>query len=380
VTAARLMPDESADSAARPDPAAEIRMATLHATRGANFWSTSPVTRLDLAVGAYEDISSADVPGFTERLVQAMPGLIEHRCSIGERGGFIRRLRRGTYAPHIIEHVALELQTMIGHAVGFGRTRGGDQPGEYTLVFEHVHESVGLRAAALALDAVQRAFAGTLESVAASVSELESLARTPHLPASTHEVLCGITGGGDRAGARAEFVRRGCIDDLLVDVSPAFLLHAGLPYHRSDMGMVLDAELADVPERYRERERADRLVSTLADGVRRGGVMIVPAKAWEIQDYARDARCRVAIFSTRDDVTRRDKRVARAAAWVEDGRIVIEGDDGVVDAGPVADDTSGSSTSVAAQVAGALAVFTLEEIAPDRVTRDAPVRPASDDA
>ena len=108
----------------RPDPAVEIRMTTLHATRGANFWSTRPVMRMDIAVGAYEDISSADVPGFTEALVSAMPGLIEHRCSIGERGGFIVRLRDGTYAAHIIEHVALELQTMIGHDVGYGRTRG----------------------------------------------------------------------------------------------------------------------------------------------------------------------------------------------------------------------------------------------------------------
>src|SRR5215210_1466951 len=145
-----------------PDASAELRMTSLHATRGANFWSRQPVTRLDILVGKYENISSADVPGFTEALVAAMPGLEEHRCSIGERGGFIIRLRDGTYAPHIVEHIALELQTMIGHDVGYGRTRGGDNDGEYTLVFEHLHEGVGLRAAALALETVQQAFAGTL--------------------------------------------------------------------------------------------------------------------------------------------------------------------------------------------------------------------------
>ena len=56
-----------------------------------------------VAVGSYEDISSADVEGFTESLVATMPGLIEHRCSLGTRGGFVTRLRRGTYAPHIAE-------------------------------------------------------------------------------------------------------------------------------------------------------------------------------------------------------------------------------------------------------------------------------------
>jgi len=65
-----------------PVASTEIRMTTLHATRGKNFWSLRPVTRMDLAVGAYDDISSADVPGFTKRLLGAMPGLVEHRCSI----------------------------------------------------------------------------------------------------------------------------------------------------------------------------------------------------------------------------------------------------------------------------------------------------------
>lgn len=187
----------------------EIRMTTLHATRGANFWSTRPIMRMDIAVGAYEDISSADVPGFCDALISAMPGLEEHRCSIGERGGFIIRLRDGTYAAHIVEHVALELQTMIGHDVGYGRTRGGDIDEEYTLVFEHFHESVGLRAAALALETVQQAFAGTLNGVTHAVAELKSLAATPGVPPIQQHVLCGITGGSDRAATRNEIVRRG---------------------------------------------------------------------------------------------------------------------------------------------------------------------------
>ena len=67
-----------------PDPKSEIRMTTLHATRGANYWSRFPITRMDLEIGAYEEISSADVPGFTESLIAVMPGLRDHRCSIGE--------------------------------------------------------------------------------------------------------------------------------------------------------------------------------------------------------------------------------------------------------------------------------------------------------
>src|SRR3982750_4563094 len=186
-----------------PDPASEIRITTLHATRGINFWSRRPVIRMDLAVGEYDTINSADAPHLAAALVAAMPGLADHHCSIGARGGFVTRLRRGTYAPHIVEHVALELQSMIGHEVGYGRTRGGDERGEYTVVFEEEQEQVGLRAAALALDVVQRAFAGTLETVAPAISELESLRDTTDSPPIRKNVLCGITGGQGRAEAQA---------------------------------------------------------------------------------------------------------------------------------------------------------------------------------
>src|SRR3712207_1569625 len=308
---------------------------------------------MDPVVGAFDDVSSADVPGFTEALMAAMPGLVEHRCSIGTRGGFRTRLKRGTYAPHIIEHVALELQTMIGHEVGYGRTRGGDVEGEYTLVFEYSHEQVGLRAAALSLEVVQRAFAGTLETVQPAVEELAALARTPDSPPIHQRVLCGITGGSGRAEAqqdlRARLASRGNADALVVDVSPAYLLQAGLPYARSEIAIVLDADPTDIPPRYQDPERARRLVSIVADAVRRDGFVICPAKEWEVQDYAREQDCRVAIFATDDDITSRDQRVADALARVRDGRIWLERCGDPQDAGPVRE-----NSPAAAQVAAAL--------------------------
>jgi hypothetical protein len=350
-----------------PPPDTEIRITALHSLRGANFWSQRPVTRMDLLVGRYDDISSADVPGVATSLEHAMPGLIEHRCSIGERGGFLQRLRRGTYAPHIIEHVALELQAMAGCDVGYGKTRGGDEPGEYTLVFEHCHSNAGLRAAALALEVVQRAFAGTLESVDDAVQELTALLETPDAPPLRQRVLCGVTGGGPRHDTRAEMLRRGLSDDeLVVDVAPGYLLQAGLPYSRSDMAIILDTDLTDVPERYRDEERARQLVGVVADAVRRDGVVVVPAKEWELQDYARDRDCRVVIFATDDDITPRDQRVSRAIALVRDGRIVIESFDRSCDGGPLREDVP-----AAAQVAAALAMFTIEEL------QDASCQPAT---
>lgn len=310
-----------------PSATEEIRITTLHATRGANFWSTRPVTRMDVAVGAFDHISSADIPGVTDRLLAALPGLAQHECSIGEPGGFVLRLRRGTYAPHITEHVALELQTMIGHDVGFGRTRGGDVDGEYTIVFEHLHEQVGLRAAALALETVQRAFSGTLEPVhvVTAVRELSALAGTPDAPRIAQRVFAGVTGGTGRAECIALLHQTSdCKEHLLIDTAPVFILYAGLPYARSRMGIILDTRLTDVPPRYREPERAERLVATLIDAVPRGGFIVCPANEIALQEEAHDAGCRVAVFATDGTIETDALELASAVARVRDGAIWLE--------------------------------------------------------
>jgi len=313
---------------------------------------------MDLSIGAYENISSTDIPGFTQALVSAMPGLRDHRCSIGEPGGFLIRLKRGTYCAHIVEHVALELQGMIGHEVGYGRTRGGDATGEYTLIVEHINDAVGLRSAALALEIVQSAFAGTLNSVEHQVAELAALAETPIVPPLIQHVMCGITGGAHRSETRRELVRLGFTGpELIVDVSPSYILNAGLPYSRSDIAIILDANLTDVPDYHRVPRRARRLVSVVADAVPEDGIVIVPAKEWEIQDMVRDAGCRVAIFATDDDVTSKDKKVARASATVEGRRIMIEQLDTSVEAGWLHD-----KAPVDAQVVATLADYTLNEM------------------
>jgi cyanophycin synthetase len=334
-----------------PDPTAEIRLLSLRALRGANLWASFPVVRLDVAVGAYNEISSADVPGVSERLRECLPGLIEHRCSIGERGGFLTRLRRGTYAPHIVEHVGIELQRMAGQDVGFGRARGGDRPGEYTIVFEHHHSEVGLRAAALALEVVQRAFSENLESADYAVAELTALAAKPEPMPSPRRVLCGVTGGGPRAETRD--LLQGALGErpLVIDVAPAYILNVGLPYARSDAAVVLDTQLRDVPERYREPARAQALVSVLADAVAAEGAVVVPAREWEIQDRVRELGLRVAVFSTNDDVTSRDARVADLVAYVRRGRIAFDCLEGPEEGGPVRDDVP-----LPAQVAAAAAL------------------------
>ena len=96
---------------------------------------------------------SAEIPGFVDKLLAALPSLHEHGCSYGCHGGFVRRLTedRGTWMGHVLEHVAIEIQNLAGAAVTFGKTRSTGTEGEYNVVFEYEQEWVGNHAGDLAL-------------------------------------------------------------------------------------------------------------------------------------------------------------------------------------------------------------------------------------
>ena len=114
--------------------------------RGPNYWSANRhnfiVMLLDLE--ELEEKPTNKIPGFYERLKALMPTLYEHRCSELEEGGFFTRVIEGTWMGHVIEHIALELQTLADMDVGFGRTRSTDKEGVYHVVFSYVEAEAGV--------------------------------------------------------------------------------------------------------------------------------------------------------------------------------------------------------------------------------------------
>jgi cyanophycin synthetase len=165
-----------------------------------------------------------------------------------------------------------------------------------------------------------------------------------------------VTGGSARAELRAEIAHlHGDESALIVDVSPSFILQAGLPYAESEVAVVMDLDLHDVPERYQDPERAERLVSVMADALPRGALLVAPAKAWGLQDYARDMGCGLAVFSGENNVTARDRKRARSAAWVADGHVVVEHRGRVMAREPVREGVAPAVQAAAALAARALA-------------------------
>ncbi|HEY0091322.1 MAG TPA: cyanophycin synthetase [Flavobacterium sp.] len=129
--------------------------------RGPNIWSNyrKKLIQVRLDLEEMEQFPTDKIPGFKDRLVKMFPSMIEHECSEGVRGGFFIRLERGTWLGHVMEHVALEIQSLAGMNAGYGRTRGTGEKGVYNLVFTYTIEEAGLYAARAAfriVDALSR--------------------------------------------------------------------------------------------------------------------------------------------------------------------------------------------------------------------------------
>ena len=140
-------------------------------------------------LGSLKDSPSDELPGFNDRLMAWLPTMIEHRCSIGERGGFFERLRRGTYQAHILEHVTLELQSLAGDEVGFGRTRETSEEGVYKVAIEYLEEAVGKAALDAARDLCLAAVYDKPFDVAESIRRLRALAQRSRLGPSTESIV-----------------------------------------------------------------------------------------------------------------------------------------------------------------------------------------------
>ena len=132
-------------------PLPTLRIVETRVLRGANYWAKEPVIREVVDLGVLEDYPTTKIPGFVDALVERIPSLEDHACSLGRRGGFITRLRDGTWAGHVAEHIALEFQNLAGTDVRHGKTRGTGEYGRYHVIFEYREEQVGLEAGKMAV-------------------------------------------------------------------------------------------------------------------------------------------------------------------------------------------------------------------------------------
>lgn len=168
-----------------------MKIREINAMRGPNYWSVRRhkliVMVLDLE--DMEERPSAKVEGFSQRLKDMFPSMYSHRCSVGEPGGFFQRVDEGTWMGHIIEHIALEIQTLAGMDTGFGRTRGYGEEGVYNVVFSYIEEDVGRYAARAAVRICEALIDGEDYDLEPDIQRMRELREAQRLGPSTGSIV-----------------------------------------------------------------------------------------------------------------------------------------------------------------------------------------------
>lgn len=161
----------------------------IRVLHGLNMWTYRSALEAIVDLGALKDAASNELPGFNARLMAWLPSLVEHRCSIGERGGFCQRLTRGTYQAHILEHVCLELQSLLGYPIGFGRARETDEEGVYKVIVGFQDEQVAIACLYRAKELLQAAVEDFPYDIQAVLEELKEYARQVGLTDSERALI-----------------------------------------------------------------------------------------------------------------------------------------------------------------------------------------------
>lgn len=168
-----------------------MKILKIQALRGPNIWSIrrQKLIQMRLDLEELEERPTDKIDGFRERIENLLPTLIEHRCSEGCRGGFFQRVDRGTWMGHVIEHIALEIQTLAGMDVGFGRTRETKTPGVYNVVFNYLEEKVGIYAAKAAVKIAEALIAGEDYDLTDDIQNMKEIREDVRLGPSTASIV-----------------------------------------------------------------------------------------------------------------------------------------------------------------------------------------------
>tara|TARA_Y100001978_G_scaffold202483_1_gene223803 strand:+ start:2249 stop:4909 length:2661 start_codon:yes stop_codon:yes gene_type:complete len=168
-----------------------MKIIDIKTMKGPNYWSVRRhnLTVMVLDLEELEEYPTNKIDGFSERLEKMFPSMYSHRCSVGKAGGFFQRVKQGTWMGHVIEHIALEIQTLAGMDCGFGRTRGYGEEGVYFVVFNHMVGKVGRYTAKASVRIAEALIAGEKYDLAEDILNMKEIRQNEGLGPSTSSII-----------------------------------------------------------------------------------------------------------------------------------------------------------------------------------------------
>ena len=165
-----------------------MQIISVREIKGPNVYSYQPVIKVRVDLGELADTPTSEIAGFAQKLSESLPGLQEHRCSLGRPGGFVQRLREGTYLAHVFEHVTLEIQARAGYDVRFGKARSSGTPGVYDVIIGYRSTAAAMAAIRHALNLINALINGNNYDVAAALKDTVSAGERERLGPSTEAI------------------------------------------------------------------------------------------------------------------------------------------------------------------------------------------------
>lgn len=168
-----------------------MKILDIKVMNGPNYWSVKrhKLIVMVLDIEELEQRPTNLIEGFSARLQAMFPSMQGHRCSKEYEGGFFERVEEGTWMGHVIEHIALEIQTLAGMDVGFGRTRETSTSGIYNVVFTYMEAKVGRYAAEASVDIAQALIDNTPIDLPAIIQKLREMREEERLGPSTGSIV-----------------------------------------------------------------------------------------------------------------------------------------------------------------------------------------------
>jgi cyanophycin synthetase len=168
-----------------------MKILEVNALDGPNYWSgyRHQIIVMKINIGELEEKPTNEIDGFYDRMTVLLPSLFAHRCSEDYEGGFFMRVKNGTWMGHVIEHIALEIQSLAGMECGYGRTRGTGNYGEYNVIFSYELERAGRYAAEASVKIVEGLINNTPVDIRQIIEDLKTIRREDDFGPSTKSIV-----------------------------------------------------------------------------------------------------------------------------------------------------------------------------------------------
>lgn len=137
-----------------------MKIISSYAYPGRNIYSHKPVVKMVVDLGEHYDTPTKSINGLNDALLKVLPGLGRHNCSKGHEGGFAERLEEGTYMAHVIEHIAIEIQNILGYDIAYGKASRSDNLNIYNVVYGYINELAGIESGRIAFDLLSSLITG----------------------------------------------------------------------------------------------------------------------------------------------------------------------------------------------------------------------------